>query len=187
MTWGLTTLILLFLCLPAWDDSIASKSDSLKLQSEWVERSHTLVNRDVLRARLARLNASGKMDQVMIDAEAAERVREDVMQLVRTMNCQMKRLTVSDARKRQWAQDDDPFDGSPPDMNGDLTPFVLESRELNLSVTGDLRQLSRLIVSLNQLDPFAVPSEMTLRRETDGGHLQLNVNVSLFNLVETHD
>ena len=176
----------LFVILPEWDGYSAARQHSLELKTELLEKSRTLANKDLMRSRLNRIQAHEIASQEMIDQEAAQRIREDVMHLVRKTNCQMKRLTVSDPHVREWMDNDDPFTTHHAE-HGKPTGFVLESRVLDVAASGDLQQLSGLIVALNRLDTFSVPTEMTLQRVDDNGHLRMNASVSLFNLVEKND
>lgn len=186
ITGATTLMVFLLMVVPTWDDLNEIRTECIQLESELVEKTRTLANRELMQTRVKQIQGQSGSTHQMIDSEKAERIREAVTQFVRRFNCQMSRLTVSEPRVRPWSENDNPLSHSPP-ANGIATKFQLETRDMNLSVTGKLRELGELIVALNGLDAFSVPTEMTLQRENDDGQLRLNVHVSLFNLAEIHD
>lgn len=171
--------------LPAWDASVLARSERADLESQLAEMRASVSNVNRLHVKLR--DVSKQSRQEMIDSDRAAKLREDVTRIAQELGCQVRRLTLSDALLRPWAgQQDDPFAKSPIRGNGELKS-TLETRELNVSVVGDLAQLSRLTIALSRLDRFAAPTDMILQRERVNGHLRLDVTLSLFNLVENRD
>ena len=185
ITIGMTCLFGVLFALPAWDASVVAKSERADLESQLAEMRASVSN--VNRLHLKMRDVSEQTQQEMIDGDQAAKLREDVTRIAQELDCQVRRLTLSDAVSRPWAgEQDDPFATSPVRGNGE-PKNTLETRELSVSVVGDLAQLSRLTIALSRLDRFAAPTDMILQRERVNGHLRLDVTLSLFNLVENRD
>lgn len=184
--WGTAVVFSLLFVLPAWDHYSQARTELAERETELSEISFSLANLDLMQQRLDSFQLDSSASNCKSSADAAESVRESVTRLTQQMGCRIRRLNMSDAMVRPWFENDDPFsiDSS---NESEETGFVLEKRSLTLSVGGTLTQLAKLTVALNRLDPFAIPSNLTLQREGIDGHLVLDVEISLFNLAETFD
>lgn len=186
IVWATAGAFALMFVVPAWDRLSVAHEQVTECETEYREISYSIANLDLMRSKVAEASSGAGFGDATIDFESAENVREKVTQLTHEMGCRVRRLTMSDPYVRPWGENDDPFEM---DSAGDAeeTNFMLETRTLTLSVDGTLTQLTKLTIALTQLDPFAVPSNMNLEREGIDGHLTLEVEISLFNLVETFD
>ncbi|MGB7345752.1 MAG: hypothetical protein WBD20_16165 [Pirellulaceae bacterium] len=182
---GFSLAIGLLFVLPAWDDLSAARAESAALQSELENTTQEVSNHELMQVKLRELAVDPATHQ-MIDTEKADEIREEVTRMVHELDCQMRRLTLSDPIRRDWLDGDDPFASSTPE-GAAPTDFNLETRTLNVSVDGSLAQISRFTIALNRLSRFAVPIEMTLQRERENGELRLDVDISLLNLIKTND
>ncbi len=182
---GIGGALALFFVLPAWDHYSGAKESVAEYETELHEISYSLANLDLLKTKLADYEQPNAVNETL-GAEAAEEIRETVTRLTHEMGCNVRRLTMSDPMVRSWHEGDDAFGVDVVD-DGRETAFELQTRSLRLSAGGSLGQLTRLVAALTRLDRFAVPANMTLQRQGIDGHLILDVEISLFNLVETFD
>ncbi|QDV81455.1 hypothetical protein [Stieleria sp.] len=186
IVWATAVVLALLLVIPAWDHYTGSRAEVARYNTELREISYSLSNLDLLRAKLKEVESKPNASNQMLDGDAAAQVRERVTKLAQQMGCRVRRLTMSHPVIRHWHVNDNPFDEDVA-RDAEETNFMLETRTLTLSVGGSLAELTKLTIALTRLDRFAVPSNMTLQREGNDGHLILDVEISLFNLAETFD
>ncbi|QDT11424.1 hypothetical protein [Planctomycetes bacterium K23_9] len=186
IAWAAAVALCLVLVVPSWDESRRAHATATELQSQLLEMKHAVANRDLMQIKVVELKAQSSVTHEMVGRETAAQVRETVTSLVRETDCQMRRLTLGDPVTRPWQKDDNPFSSSPRGTH-ESSGYDLETRHLNLSVDGTLAKLSKLTIALTRINRFVVPTEMTLQRERENGQLRLDVNLSLFNLVDNND
>ncbi|MCA9140300.1 MAG: hypothetical protein KDB00_26195, partial [Planctomycetales bacterium] len=143
-------------------------------------------NLPMMKKRLQQLEADGRKQQELIDADKAHQIRQHVTLLSHQMKCGVRRLTLSDPKLQPISADEGMFPVATLNSNGHAD-YSLEIRTLSLSADGSMANLTALILSLNQLGRFAIPTNMTIRPEGNDGHLMLTVDISLLNLVESFD
>ena len=181
-----TIVFSLLTVVPAWDHYCQAREESGELDTELREISYSLANLELLKEKLTEYSNDARPEDRMLGRESAERVRERVTVLTHQLDCQVRRLTLSDPVVRPWRTHDDPFSQDASE-HGEDTDYLLETRTLTLSIDGNLQQLTRMVGELSNLDRFAAPSSMALQREGIDGHLVLDVEIYLFNLEEIYD
>ncbi|MEO1526855.1 MAG: hypothetical protein AAFX06_15570 [Planctomycetota bacterium] len=178
-------LLLGLLFVPAaWDELTSARKELSQSDEELANIVRTVELAEAYRARMTSSGSEASMGGQLIDADAAESMRLKVTRLAKQARCGIRRLALSDVLKRPWDLEGDPFRGA--GLTGD-SRFVLETRNLTLTVDGTLPQLAALHVALEELGPFVVPSEMRLRNSGVNGQLSMELDLSLFDLTEKFD
>ncbi|MEZ6087602.1 MAG: hypothetical protein R3C05_06175 [Pirellulaceae bacterium] len=182
---GAAVVILLIFALPAWDDLNSAQRRHAEAASELEEIQRDIANLEPMRQRVRTVSSSDAAQETM-NAAVAEDLREQVVRLAFSLECRTRRVTLSDPVKRPWGMNDHPFQVVNPKQDEE-TKYELETRTLDLTVSGSLVKLSKLLTRLNGLNRFAVPTNMILQREGQSEELRLDVTLSLFNLLATND
>ncbi|MCC9601567.1 hypothetical protein LOC67_13500 [Stieleria sp. JC731] len=187
VVWATALMIGLLITLPCWDHYCSQQTRFESLQTELYETTLASMNVEAMENRLRQLDSVDDSNSPLFDQDRAERFRELITELTFDYGCQLKRLSLSDARQTPWIAGRDPNNA---DMDTDEaieSPFNLETRLINLSARGPLTKLTKLIIHLNSIEEFAVPTNLTVQREGNNGHLALDVEISLFGLVHQND
>ncbi|MBI1314718.1 hypothetical protein GC176_25780 [bacterium] len=180
---------LLFL-LPAVDSFSQERSRYAEL-SEQLDASRTLIAEkgqweqrlQEQRQRLEHLEACSVTEDELND------YRTWVTECVRHNGCRMRRIQVAEPVYRPWLnENDDPTTDRPPVNAEGETPWLLEKRQLTISVEGELADVNRLLDELHTTDVLAHSSGVSVRR-VDGtpSGVSLDLNLVLMNLVRKSD
>ena len=180
---------LLFL-LPAVDSfsqersRYAELSEQLNAARELIaERDHWQQRLEEQRLRLEHLEACSVTEDELND------YRNWVTDCVRHNRCRMRRIHVDRPVYRPWMnENDNPLEDRPPvDAEGE-TPWLLENRELTISVEGELSHVNKLLDELHTTDVLAHSSGVSVRRiEGTASAVSLDLNLVLMNLIRKSD
>lgn len=182
---GTAFLAALLFALPAWDDLSAARTELSELHEELDDAKLSIANLAPMRQRVKQVKLKATQSGAM-DADTAEEFREQLVRMAFKLDCHTRRVALSEPQFRPWHEGDDPLKPEST-HNEEKSEFQLETRKLDISVSGSLAKLSKLVTGLSGLNQFAVPTNMTLQREGENGKLRLDVSVSLLNLVANND
>lgn len=176
---------LLFL-LPAVDSFSQERSRYADL-SEQLVASRTLISQKEhwqkrlveQRRRLEHLESCSVTEEELND------YRNWVTECVRHNGCQMRRIHVGEPVYRPWMnKNDDPTADRPPVQAEGETPWLLETRNLTISVEGQLGHVKELLDELHTTDVLAHSSGVAVRRvDSLSGGVTLDLNLVLMNLI----
>ena len=180
---------LLFL-LPAVDSFSQERSRYAEL-SEELKASRTLIGeKDHWQQRLQEQQQRLEhLEACSVTEDELNDYRNWVTECVRHNGCRMRHINVGEPVYRPWMnQNDDPKADRPPaDAEGE-TPWLLENRELTISVEGDLNHINELLDELHTTDVLAHSSGVSVRRiDGTASGVALDLNLVLMNLIRKSD
>ena len=112
---------------------------------------------------------------------SAQRLRNDLVQLVRKAGCTMRRIRLGTASRRNWMENDHPVKGRNTADPGRETPFQLVSRRLSLSITGPMPKLHGFLSEMHKIDKTMHTRSITLQRAGRlKGTATLDLDIVLF-------
>lgn len=118
-----------------------------------------------------------------IDEESAHTLRESIVQLARNAHCHLRRVDLGDVRVRQWHKFDHPINSVAASARGKKTDFVLEVRELRLTLSGSLDELQQFLDTFETLDVQMSIQQLNLRAiDVRGDQVQLELALQLFGI-----
>lgn len=104
--------------------------------------------------------------------------RNELIELVRSSGCQVRRINAGEPQTRPWTQNDSPTVASA-DKNAKPTPFALETRSIHLSVAGSMQSVINLLDGVEATGMMFNTKSLELRPTGSDRHgvemdLQLN-------------
>lgn len=118
-----------------------------------------------------------------VQEDSAQRLRNDLVQLVRKSGCTMRRIRLGDPTRRDWMENDSPVTGANPADPGAKTPFRLVSRQLSLSIDGQMPKLHQFLSELHKIDKTMHTRTISLQRAgRTRGIATLDLDMVLFDL-----
>lgn len=181
---GFVTLgIFLLLGMPVYDEYAMLQNKKADVQDQLGEVELTLSNLEMMRSRLEKLNQASDGEPLTVDPEAALRIREEIISLIRKNNSRLLRATPSEPAIRAWGETDDPFSSTAP-SGSDKSRFQLVTTRLNLSVEGNMPNLTRIVKDLSKLHEMIVPTKMHMRRDGNRETLQLDLELTMLHLMQ---
>lgn len=116
-----------------------------------------------------------------VTEDAAQRLRNDLVQLVRKAGCTMRRIRLGDATRRDWMENDSPVTGADQVDPGQQTQFKLVSRQLSLSITGQMPKLHEFLAEMHKIDKTMHTRSISLQRAgRSKGTATLDLDMVLF-------
>ena len=76
----------------------------------------------------------------------------------------MRRIRLGDATRRDWMENDSPVTGTDLANPGRETPFQLVSRQLTLSITGQMPKLHAFLSEMHKIDKTMHTRTISLER-----------------------
>ncbi len=180
----ITCLVGLAVTWPAVDDYTAARNRRAELASEL---ESTLAST----AQLAKFeqNVKSQLDTVadlearVMTEERVQQFRSELVQLARVSNCRMRRIRVGEPREREWYKNDNPLALRPVSDKSEKTPFVLRTRQFNVSVTGSLAGVTQMLTELGKKNFLMHASGLTLQKsEEDTDNVVLDLEMLLIEL-----
>jgi hypothetical protein len=104
--------------------------------------------------------------------------------MVRESSCQIRRLDVASPVRRPWKVGDSPLqEGNASESSGKATPFFLERRSIQLSVSGRTHDIYSLLERLQQDNTLAQPEHLQIQSDGQNGEtVTLELEMLLFAL-----
>lgn len=123
-----------------------------------------------------------------VQEDSAQQLRNELVQLVRKAGCTMRRIRLGDASRRDWMENDSPVKGADLVDPGDKTSFQLVSRQLSMSIDGQMRKLHELLASMHKIDKTMHTRSIMLQRAgRSKGDATLDLEMVLFDLEKKAD
>ncbi|PQO42510.1 hypothetical protein [Blastopirellula marina] len=121
--------------------------------------------------------------QRTVDEEAAHALRESIVQQARKANCHLRRVDLGAVRVRQWYEHDHPIETVSVSERGKKSKFLLEVRELRLTVSGSMENIQRFITQFETLDVQMHVEQLNLRTiDPHGDQVQLELGLQLYGI-----
>jgi hypothetical protein len=165
-----TILLGLAVVTPLVDDYF-DKRESRRALAEELDRAHQTASQlpaleKQVAAVVEKLDA---MEARSVSEETVSGYRTRLVEMIRDSNCQIRRLDVAQPTLRAWKEGDSPLlEGKTGDSSGKATPFSLERRSIQLSVSGKTHDLYSLLERLQKDTTLAHPERIELH--ADGQH-----------------
>jgi len=129
------------------------------------------------RASLKRLEAR------LVASEEGHVFREQLTELARRADCEVRRIHLSDEQQRPWTMDDNPLAMTAPRGSSMKSPFVLHRRGLTLTITGTLASIEDLLRELEATGKLVYTRHLVLKPErARREQVTLQMELVFFNL-----
>ncbi|NOY43197.1 MAG: hypothetical protein GXP26_15360 [Planctomycetes bacterium] len=125
-----------------------------------------------------------ELEKRAVSEKGVSQYRRKLVELIRSADCRVRRLEVSQPTLRPWLENDDPLQQIvPKGMAVKKTPFTLERRSVLLLVDGTMGNVRSLLEQLHKDKALAYPSRLDLRTNAGrGGSVTLEMEMWLFAL-----
>ena len=181
-----TILTGLLVVLPAADEYNAArgrvnaaKGQLLEIQSQANDLPHF--------QKLFQVKSSDlqKLESKVVSESVAERLQNELVEMVRQSGCTMRLIRPGDPLRRDWTTKDHAVRGLNVTDRGESTPYQLETRQISLSVTGSMPNVLEFLARIHRLDRFIHSRQISLKRADVGGNTAiLDMDLVLFNLIK---
>ena len=183
----LSFVVGLALVLPLADEYSALREEADNLLHELSEAQKEHKNLPLFEKRIAKQQAelAAWEDRAISDEEASE-FRHRMVTLVRESGCQVRRVSLSDPRQRDWMQDDDPVRTiNTKGKKKQKTEYQLKSRVFSLSISGSADHVRALLLAMHKEQPLAYTRSLSLRpADADRKEVVLELELWLFELAK---
>lgn len=181
-----TVLVALIVLQPAVDDYTAQAArrdeltDSLRVARQEVGTRERVV---VLAGE--RQRELSAYEQKAFSPDEVQRLRNQLVQLVRESGCQMRHIRVVEPVSRPWMKEDHPLEANRQTDPAAATPFELRTQQLSLSLTGSVAEIAQFLRKLSENDRLMHATSFQLQRSsTDGKTAILQLELVLFDLAK---
>ena len=121
--------------------------------------------------------------QRTVDEAAAHALRESIVQQARDANCHLRRVDLGSVRVRQWYEHDHPIDTVSVSERGKKSKFLLEVRELRLTVSGTMENIQQFLAKFETLDVQMHVEQLNMRAiDPHGDQVQLELGLQLYGI-----
>ena len=180
-----TTLVGLVVLTPLVDEYFNNKESRRALTEELGLAQETAKRLPAFEKRVAKLAEEiGRFEKRSVSQDSLSQYRSRLVEMIRDSGCQVRRIDVSAPTLRPWLENDNPLKKpTPGNATAKHTPFVLERRDVALSVDGTMENIRGLLDKIHEDDTFAYPQQMKLRAAgRRGGSVALDLELRLFAL-----
>ena len=124
------------------------------------------------------------LEERSVSEETVSAYRTRLVDLVRESSCQIRRLDLAEPILRPWKEGDDPLqEGTKSDKSGKATPFSLERRSIQLSVSGKTHDIYGLLERLQKDTTLAHPERLQFHSDGQNGEsITMELEMLLFAL-----
>jgi hypothetical protein len=175
----------LLVILPSADEYFASSARRSRLVAELAEVRLSVGRLGRLREMAAtKQTALAELEAWTVPQEKLNVFRGKVVEMARDTGCQIRRVSVGEARERPWRQGRDPLVENP--AQGEVeSPHRLKMQSMSLMVSGPLPATRDFIQRLASSQELLHLGQFTLQPvEADGREISLEVDIMLFDLAE---
>jgi hypothetical protein len=180
------TILLALAVVTPLVDVYFDKRGSRRALAEELDRAHQTAGQlpaleKQVAAVVEKLDA---MEARSVSEETVSGYRTRLVEMIRDSNCQIRRLDVAQPTRRVWKEGDSPLsEGKSGDSTGKTTPFSLERRSIQLSVSGKTHDLYSLLERLQKDTTLAHPERIELHAESQSGDtVNMELEMLLFAL-----
>ena len=179
-----TILTALVIVWPAVDEYIAARQRTSAAQSQLQEANEQVGKLDDYAALHKRkLQELARLEARMAPEKVAQALQNQLTELGRQTGCTVRKARLGEAARRPWMEKDDPIRGMRTSNSGGQTPFLLETRQLALTVSGPMSGLYNFLDRLHRIDRIMHSRTVTIQRSNeDGSTAELTIDLLLFNL-----
>jgi len=180
----LTLLTGLLVVWPAVDGYIEARSRKREASAKLAETNAEIAklprHAELFKKKQEELAA---LTRRTVQEDTAQRLRNDLVQIVRKAQCTMRRIRLGDATRRDWMENDSPVAGPDAANPGGKTPFQLVSRQLSLSIDGQMPKLHEFLAEMHKIDKTMHTRSISLQRAgRTKGVASLDLDIVLFDL-----
>ncbi|MCA9241332.1 MAG: hypothetical protein KDA37_14075 [Planctomycetales bacterium] len=147
---GVTVVLGLLTVLPLADQysALHAENDELVAQLDEAERLTAALPQFEQRVQ-EKVNELQQVEQQTVSEQNVGDYRNKLIGCARDSGCQVRKINIGQARTRKWAAGDDPRDPNPAAQPDEThSPFVLETRQVTLSITGSLAAIEKLLTRM---------------------------------------
>ena len=180
----ITLLTGLVVVWPASDEYFAAKQrtaeSTSKLKDARAQVGTLPRHQQLYEQKVAELSV---LEKRVVSEQAAQDLQARVTELGRKTGCSVRKALIGDATRRDWKENDNPLEANRSADAGADTPFLLETRELALLVTGPMAGLYGFLNELHQVDSLIHTKDISIESSTDDGkEATLTMTLKLFDL-----
>lgn len=180
-----TILLGLAVLTPLVDDYFDKKESRRTLAEELDHARETASQLPKLESQVAEVvDELRLLEGRSVSDETVSAYRNQIVELIRDSNCQIRRLDLASPVNRPWKDGDDPLqEGNASDSSRKATPFTLERRNIQLSVSGRTQDIYGLLERLEKDTTLAHPERLELHSESQSGEtVTMELEMLLFAL-----
>ena len=180
----LTLIVALVASLLAADEYIATRQRCARLSASLVDVKQQAAQLVGLKIRFdeqtKRLN---QWRQQTVTEQEIHDFRNKLVDLIRSVGCQQRRLSLEPARYRNWSKGDHPLKATFSRGKNKTTPYRLSSRRVSLAVSGPLESIRELLDELHAKNKLMHTEKLSMRPvRTNSKEIILELEFILFDL-----
>ena len=182
----LTLILGLTVIWPLADDYKASRNQRSRLLADLARtRSDIEQLGEFQRVRKERLETLSMLQATTTSDAELQAFREEIIELAREAGCRVRTIRLGASSERVW-KSGDPVLTAPANAATAKGPFKLATQTIDLSVTGSMESLKRLLEQLHESRKLMHTKTFQLKPvgQTEPGQLILDMDVLLFDLSE---
>lgn len=180
-----TTLLGMAIIVPLVDEYFDKKESRRALAGELENARQTAAQLPHLEKQVAKVvDKLTALEVRAVDEGSISAYRTRLVEMVRESHCQIRRLDVASPTWRAWKEGDNPLgDGKTGPVAGKATPFSLEQRSIQLSVSGRTHDLYDLLERLEKDTTLAHPERIELHSDSQKSEtVTMDLEMRLFAL-----
>lgn len=178
---GLLTLV------PAADEysAIRERSNEVDFLLQQGERDQRDLGRMEQIRQILEEDLAGEQNRA-VDEEHSHRLRQTLVEYSREAECHLRKVDMGPVRIRQWHAGDHPLQTRTTSSRGKKTDFLLEVRDLRMTLSGELTHITTFLEKFAALDLQMNVQQLNLRAmDPEGGKLQLELVLQLYGVRRT--
>lgn len=184
---GITLVIGLASILPQVDQLLAERSERAELQEQLAQAVETTKRLPLYEERVAEKTAELEaLRSREVDENQLAELRSWLVAAARESGCQVRRIDFATPATRPWKKDDNPTDtpsGKP--KSGARSPFDLQTRPINFSVTGTTAEVLALLRAIDTNQRLKHTHTLDLKPTSrNNQELQLDLSLWYFALIK---
>lgn len=180
-----TILLGMVIVVPLVDEYFDKKESRRALAEELENARQTAARLPSLEKQVAKVvDELTAMEVRAVDDGSVSAYRTRLVEMVRESHCQIRRLDVASPTRRAWKEGDNPLaDGRTGSAAGKATPFSLEQRSIQLSVSGRTHDLYELLERCQKDTTLAHPERIELHSDSQKSEtVTMDLELRLFAL-----
>lgn len=184
---AVTSVVAVATVLPQVGQYLGRRAEENEKTCELEQASRTAGLLAPLRERAA--DTAGELERLQrraLPAAAVPRFRNRLVDMVRESGCRVRRISLGAVATRHWREDDLALLGPQADAGAD-TPFVLETRPVNVSVTGGLEEARRLLKKIESSGLLLHSRAIDMRPTGRAGAVQMELQLWCFALTRPRE
>lgn len=173
--------------LPQVDQLLVERSERAELLEELAQAGETTQRLPVYEERVAEKMAElSALQRQGVDETRLAELRSWLVSAARQAGCQVRRIDFTSPSNRNWRENDNPIETpSKRDRKKSTTPFDLQTRPVNFSVTGSSVEVLALLRSIDEDKRLKHTQTLDLKpSNNDPRKLQLDLSLWYFALVK---